>query len=93
MQVNIVFSFRSIIDVIVRNVDEQSWVRVTGVYGMTYRGEKAEFWGWMQTHFSPSDIPWLCGGDFNEFIWDHEKSGGVEVYYNRPQFLGFYACY
>lgn len=26
-------------------------------------------------------------GDFNEYIWDHEKSGGVEVLYNRPRFL------
>ncbi|XP_070662385.1 uncharacterized protein [Malus domestica] len=62
-------------------------MRVTGVYGTTYSGEKAEFWAWMQSHFSPSDVPWLCGGDFNEFIWDYEKSGGVAVNYNRPQFL------
>lgn len=41
----------------------------------------------MKTQFSPSDIPWLCGGDFKEFLWDHEKSGGVEVLYNRPRYL------
>ncbi|CAN6691397.1 unnamed protein product [Malus baccata var. baccata] len=43
--------------------------------------------GWMSSHFSPADIPWLCAGDFNEFLWDHEKSGGVEVLYNRPRYL------
>ncbi|KAM1532558.1 hypothetical protein ACFX10_006565 [Malus domestica] len=29
----------------------------------------------------------MCAGDFNEFLWDHEKSGGVEVLYNRPRYL------
>ncbi|TQD71025.1 hypothetical protein C1H46_043451 [Malus baccata] len=38
-------------------------------------------------HFRPSSIPWLCGGDFNEFLWESEKSGGSQVLYNRPQYL------
>lgn len=62
--------------------DDQGWVRITGVYGTAYSGEKVKFWKWMQSHFSSSDIPWLCGGDFNQFIWANEKSGGVEVHYN-----------
>ena len=37
--------------------------------------------------FNPVNIPWICGGDFNEFLWDHEKSGGVEVRYNRLRYL------
>lgn len=37
--------------------------------------------------FKPIDIPWLCGGDFNEFIWESEKSGCAAVLYNRPRFL------
>lgn len=41
----------------------------------------------MNTHFNPSSIPWLCGSDFNEFIWDYKKSGGTAVLYNRPQYL------
>ena len=41
----------------------------------------------MTNHFTPSDIPWLCRWDFNEFLWDHEKSGGAEVLYNRPRYL------
>ncbi|XP_070674753.1 uncharacterized protein [Malus domestica] len=59
----------------------------TGVYGTTYRNDKAGLWDWMQSHFSPSNIPWLCGGDFNEFVWDHEKSRRAAVLYNRPRFL------
>ncbi|KAM1743179.1 hypothetical protein ACFX12_013097 [Malus domestica] len=87
MEVQIVFSSRHVINSIVRFDGVPQWVRVTGVYGTAYSSEKAEFWAWMQSHFSPSDVPWLCGGDFNEFIWDYEKSGGVAVNYNRPRFL------
>lgn len=35
-------------------------------------------------------IPWLCGGDFNEFIWDFEKSSGTKVLYNKPRYLEEY---
>ncbi|KAM1809195.1 hypothetical protein ACFX12_026124 [Malus domestica] len=40
----------------------------------------------------PDIIPWICGGDFNEFLYDHEKSGGVEVQYNRPRYLEEFMC-
>ncbi|KAM2201343.1 hypothetical protein ACFX1R_001179 [Malus domestica] len=68
MEVNIIFFSKLIIDVRFRELGEQSWVRFTGVYGTSYKAEKEEFWGWMNTHFSPSTIPWLCGGDFNEYL-------------------------
>ncbi|XP_070668433.1 uncharacterized protein [Malus domestica] len=87
VEVQTLFSSKNIIDVIMRNDGDGKWVRVTGVYGTPYREDKAEFWEWMSSYFSPSDIPWLCAGDFNEFLWDHEKSGGVEVLYNWPRYL------
>lgn len=57
---------------------------MTGIYGTSYKEEKEKFWEWMHSHFQPSDISWLCRGDFNEFIWEFEKSGGAAVLYNRP---------
>lgn len=30
---------------------------------------------------------WLCSGDFNEFLWESEKTGGSPVLYNMPQYL------
>ncbi|KAM2626797.1 hypothetical protein TB2_000341 [Malus domestica] len=87
VEVQTLFSSKNIIDVIMRNDGDGKWFRVTGVYGTPYREDKAEFWDWMSSYFSLSDIPWLCAGDFNEFLWDHEKSGGVEVLYNRPRYL------
>lgn len=32
-------------------------------------------------------MPWFCGGDFNEFLWDYEKKGGREVCHGRPRYL------
>ncbi|KAB2609074.1 hypothetical protein D8674_012242 [Pyrus ussuriensis x Pyrus communis] len=87
LEVNIIFSSKHIIDAVMRIKGQTHWSRITGVYGTPYRGEKNLFWEWMVNHFTPTDIPWICGGDFNEFLWDHEKSGGVEVLYNRPRFL------
>ncbi|XP_070667886.1 uncharacterized protein [Malus domestica] len=88
MEVHVMFSSKNVIDAIVRDCDSNLWVRVTGIYGTAYRGKKAEFWGWMNDHFSSTNTHWLCGGgDFNKFIWDHEKVGRAEVLYNRPRFL------
>ncbi|CAN6690416.1 unnamed protein product [Malus baccata var. baccata] len=87
MNVNILFSSAHIIDVCFCLEDSLSWVRCTFVYGTPYRREKLDFWNWMSNYFGPTDIPWLCGGDFNEFVWDHEKSGGASVLYNRPGYL------
>lgn len=82
LNVNVLFSSKHIIDACVCLEDAHSWMRVTFVYGKPYRADKVEFWNWMNTLFGSTDIPWLCGRDFDEFVWDHEKSGGVNVLYN-----------
>ena len=68
-------------------VDSQQSFRFTGVYGTAYRSEKESFWRSMIHSFGPSTIPWICGGDFNEFLWEHEKVGGAEVRHNRQCYL------
>ncbi|KAM1044559.1 hypothetical protein ACFX2J_035469 [Malus domestica] len=87
LEVQIVFSSKHIIDAKIREAGADRWMRVTGVYGTPYRGEKEAFWNWMNSFFQPMDILWLCGGDFNEFLWESEKSGGAPVLYNRPRYL------
>lgn len=46
----------------------------------------------MNFNFTPYSIPWLCGGHFNEIIWDFEKlngeGGGTQMLHNRPRHLG-----
>ena len=87
VDVIITSSSRHFIDAIMRVKGDQHWIRFTGVYGTPYSAEKEDFWLWMSSVFTPSDIPWICGGDFNEFIWSHEKSGGAAMLHNRQIFL------
>lgn len=82
LKVDIRFSSKYVVDAWVQSEGEAQWVSVTGVYGALYRGEKAQFWDWMATNLRPSSLPWLCGSNFNEFLWDYEKSGGSTVLYN-----------
>ena len=56
-------------------VDSLTNFRFTGVYGTAYRAEKEDFWKGMIQNFRPDNTPWIFRGDFNEFLWDHEKSG------------------
>ncbi|XP_050145591.1 uncharacterized protein LOC126621231 [Malus sylvestris] len=67
--------------------DLQCVFRFTRVYGTSYSSEKVDFWRGMIQNFGSDDTQWTCGGDFNEFLWDHEKSGGAEVRYNRTRYL------
>ena len=60
MEVEIIYSSKHITDARMREKGAQPWVRIIGVYGTSYISEKGEFWGWMNTHFTPSTIPWLC---------------------------------
>lgn len=81
------FSSKHVIDATVQGLGDNRWVRVTGIYGTSYREEKKGFWEWMHSQFQPTDIPWLYGGDFNEFIWESDKLGGAAILYKRPRYL------
>ena len=78
---------KSFIDARCVALDEQTAFRFTGVYATSYRAKKENFWKMMISRFDPESIPWICGGDFNEYLWDHEKDGGAAVRYNRPRYL------
>lgn len=78
---------KNLVDAHVRTVGASTWMRVTGIYGTAHRSEKAEFWQWLQHQLRPTSIHWLCSGDFNEFLWESEKTGGSPVLYNMPQYL------
>ncbi|CAB4270029.1 unnamed protein product [Prunus armeniaca] len=59
----------------------------TWVYGTPYREDKNVFWHWMENSLIPTTMPWFCGGDFNEYLWSHEKRGVIVASHNRPRFL------
>ncbi|XP_050121457.1 uncharacterized protein LOC126599164 [Malus sylvestris] len=87
IQVEITDSSKHLIDARCCIVESGVVFRFTGTYGTSYRAEKEVIWRVMIQNFRPDSIPWICGGDFNEFLWDHEKVGGAEVRYNRPRYL------
>ena len=64
------------IDVVVRNVgsDQKEW-RYTGFYAKAKRSESWTLLKWLRCQ---SDVPWLCGGDFNEIMDNAEYFGTNE---------------
>ena len=63
------------IDVVVREEDGFEW-RFTGMYGEPKSEEKDRTWELMRELHRKLSLPWLCCGDFNEILFNHEKEGG-----------------
>lgn len=57
------------------------------VYDTPYREEKEDFWGNMESDFPHANLPWFCGGDFNEIMWSFEKNEGIDPSPSIPRFL------
>ncbi|KAL5575991.1 hypothetical protein UlMin_017690 [Ulmus minor] len=65
------------IDVRVSSDDSNCW-RFTGLYGSPDTSLRNQFWNLMKRLGDSSTLPWLCGGDLNEILFNHEKQGGIE---------------
>ncbi|KAI5008136.1 hypothetical protein ZWY2020_009184 [Hordeum vulgare] len=68
------------IDVIIKEKDGFKW-RLTGIYGEPRSEHRENTWKLLRTLHLQEQLPWLCVGDFNEILYNHEKQGGVP----RPQ--------
>lgn len=68
------------IDVDIKEDNGRLW-RFTGVYGESHSDQKFHTWDMLKRLTTPADGPWLCAGDFNEILFNHEKEGGR----SRPQ--------
>ena len=53
-------------------VGEVMW-RLMGIYQELDSSKRDEFWLLLRNLCNQSDKPWLCWGDFNELLWNHEK--------------------
>jgi len=63
------------IDAVIIEEDGFEW-RLTGVYGESRSDEKEKTWELLRDLKSRFRLPWLCYGDFNEILFNHEKEGG-----------------
>lgn len=64
------------IDSRIRNkIDGWLW-RFTGFYGNSVTERRKESWKLLSRLGDLCDLPWVCGGDFNEILSGEEKVGG-----------------
>jgi endonuclease/exonuclease/phosphatase family metal-dependent hydrolase len=74
------------IDAIVKEVGTEPW-RLTVVYGEAQVAERFKTWDLMKFSSSSSPYPWVCVGDFNEVLHQHEHCGVQER--SHAQIAGF----
>ena len=54
--------------------DKDNWC-ITGFYGKPNTNKMGESWRLLKHLSTQSNVPWLRFSDFNEIMWDFEKSG------------------
>jgi hypothetical protein len=65
------------IDAIITEGNEEPW-RLTCVYGEAQVAERHKTWDVLKFIKSSSPLPWMCIGDFNEVLHQHEHMGVAE---------------
>ncbi|VFQ81500.1 unnamed protein product [Cuscuta campestris] len=70
------------IDVEVEDLALGRW-RHTGFYGHPDQSRRSESWDLLRDLSQASTLPWICGGDFNAIMEQHEKQGGPP----KPRYL------
>ena len=84
INIEVVDSHRYYIDTIINGNTEDAW-RFTGFYGEPETHRRSEAWSKLRSLNSRMNIPWICGGDFNEIIRQEEKWGGAFRDHNQMQ--------
>jgi hypothetical protein len=71
------------------NFNGQTW-RFNGIYGEPRSDLRNKTWEVLRYLRSQDDLPWLCAGDFNEALFQHEQIGGNPR--NQAQMTAFGDC-
>ncbi|KAL5543271.1 hypothetical protein UlMin_010981 [Ulmus minor] len=75
------------IDVLVTSHNSLRW-RFTGLYGNPDSSLRIHFWNLLKRLGDSSSLPWLCGGDLNEILFNHEKQRGADRAHYLMSFRG-----
>ena len=79
INIEVVDSHRYYIDTIINGNTEDAW-RFTGFYGKPETHRRSEAWNKLRSLNARMNIPWICGGDFNEIVRHDEKwVGHLEI--------------
>lgn len=70
------------IDVMVSILGGPEW-RFTGIYGFPEDENKMKTCMLLKSLGGVTEMPWLCGGDFNLMLWSMEKKGGSDFNYDH----------
>jgi hypothetical protein len=65
------------LDLVITEGDNDPW-RLTCVYGDAQVSERHKTWDMLKFMKSSSSLPWMCIGDFNEVLHQHEHEGMLE---------------
>lgn len=76
VSIQILSKSKFLIDTVVKFNADDSLVRFSWFYGPPVKSDRPAFWNRCASLAGSLDLPWLCAGDFNEFLWPHEKEGG-----------------
>lgn len=50
---------------------------LTTVYGLNQLSGRQVLWHQLQWLAQSITLPWVCGRDFNNILWAHERQGGT----------------
>ncbi|VFQ97337.1 unnamed protein product [Cuscuta campestris] len=82
LQVSFLSTSRFHIDVTILDSTLGSW-RYTGFYGHPDQSRRSVTWDLLCDLVQDSNLPWICGGDFNAILAQSEKRGGKP----KPEYL------
>ena len=84
INIEVVDSHRYYIDTIINGNTEDAW-RFIGFYGELETHRRSEAWNKLRSLNARMNIPWICGGEFNEIVRHEEKWGGAPRDHNQMQ--------
>ena len=68
---------KNVINMEVTEHGSDQMVRVFWVYRFTDYGERQEVWKLIWDRSINIRMPWMCVGDFNDILYNHEKEEGM----------------
>ena len=84
INIEVVDSHRYYVDTIINGNTADAW-RFTSFYGEPETHRRSEAWSKLRSLNARMNIPWICGGDFNEIVRQEEKWGGAPRDHNQMQ--------